>query len=578
MSNFSDWTTNVFANGTTPAINYVNLNKNENALAKIMPELNYSNNMNFKRVLEYGALRSQKLIESFEDLSSFTTATSEGTPTFTQDYSSNVYGKSGIRLTEDNNTTGSIYMYKTLGTALDLSVSDSGDAMASNDYIMVAFYLDDVTKVNSIFMRMGDDTSNYFYFVSTTGLISGWNVKSFRKDLWNSTGTPTSDWSNIGYYRFGIETTASAQNTYCIFSKCWTARRQATYSSSNPFYYNDGEGNFDEEPYIVSAMESVIITDNKLMKRGWMLGNSTTYPTMNEVFCTVNSFVLQAEIYCKYAGYGGCVIWYQDVNNYLMFGLYGNDFYIYENDAGSGAIQVYTTVSSVARDTRMILDVEKQGDVCRASLTIDGQGTYYLDYLTGITTGTAGCVGFTKFTENDYGFITDFVVAHNRAMLPSTFNKNISIFVPKLQDETVSNSTTLQDDNELILNLPPNKLFKIHCRIIALASDDNPDINVAFTVDNSYRYFSGRYALGSSQAVTNVLASDARFGYWSAVTFGAGFGIDGTANESVITEEFYLYTGNSGNVVTLQWAQKILDATYPVTVSAGSYIMGIEIG
>lgn len=569
MSDFSDWTTNIFSNGTTPAINEVNLNKNENALEDVMDELNYSHNMNFKRIMNHAYTRSERLIDNFESIASYSTS---GAGTFTQDYDVR-YGRSGIRITETNDTAGLLGVYKTI-TAMDLTEYNFGYA-EDNDYIVVSVYLSDVTKFEDIYIRLGDDSSNYRFFTLSTGdMDTGWNIEYLRKDYWSTTGSPSALFSNVAYVFFGAITYASASGEYCVFDICTMGRRDSSYLDSNPFFFDDGTGTLDEQPYIVSNTGSLVYNDTKIMRQAWMLNDADSFPTMNEVLCTVNSFCLQAEIFCKNDGYAGAVQWYVDTSNYFLISVQSDTLLFYQYVSGSGSTVASTSLSGLVKNDRVLLDIEKQGTLFRVSLTVDGDAVYYLDYNTTIV-DSAGCVGFTRANTSDFYAVTNFTVGHNRSLLTPNFGK-FSRIVRKNENEDVIASTSLQDDDELYVKLPPNRMIKIRSMIQASSTSATPDITVGYSISGEYEIVSSRYAVSSPPGVTDVKDSNTRFFVISSFTYPAEFGLEGTADESYINDEFFIFTGPSGNTVQFRFAQ-LSSSVSATTIEADSYIYAIEL-
>ena len=570
MSDFSDWTTNVFQNGTTPAINEVNLNKNENALAKVMPELNYSSNMNFRRIMNYAQNRNQRLIDNFESLASFTTS---GTATFENDFTNSLFGRSCIKVTELNDTAGLLGIYKSI-SAMDLTDFEDGNTSASTDYISIFVYFSDITKFDTVYIRLGDDSSNYFYFNATASTYNtGWNMISFTKSSFATTGSPTANFANVAYVFFGAVTYGSATGEYFIYDMCQLARRDSGYSDPNPFFFNDGNGNYDEEPYIVSGFGSLVSNDNQIYKQAWYNFEDQTYPTMNEIFCTVNSFCLQAETFSKADNYGVNIIWYVDSNNYLLIGVNSGTFLIYEYVSASGSTVDFLSVN-ISKNDRMVLDVEKQGSVIRTSLTIDGDNVYYLDYETTIS-DTAGCVGFTRANGSDWYAVTDFVISHNRNFLVPGFNK-FSRVVRKKEDQEITSNASLQDDTELFVKLPPNKMIKIRSMIIASGPSTTPDIVVGYSISNNYHDITTRFTTGAPPGTSDVKDSNTRFYIISSPTYPAEFGIDGTTAENYINDEMFIHTGMDGNTVQFRFAQLTSNASV-TRVEADSFIIAEEL-
>lgn len=133
----------------------------------------------------------------------------------------------------------------------------------------------------------------------------------------------------------------------------------------------------------------------------------------------------------------------------------------------------------------------------------------------------------------------------------------------KTADESVSSSTTVQDDDHLFFTLAANSFYELKCWLRVYAATGTPHFRYAFVeADGEY----DTYVRSFDQGGTTTTASDA-------------------ANESVVddvlalnaaTEKLmeitgWIRTGGSGGVFKLQWAQWTSDAT-ATTVRAGSYM------
>ena len=308
MSNFADYTEITYIDGDTPAINATNLNKNEEALNNIMSELNYSKGFSFEYVKEYGYNRGMLDVEDFEDVSVWSSA---GAATLSQEYAV-VYGASGIKCSESDNTGSRQGIYRSISSK-DLTVFNNGDDAPANVYVCLLFYVSNDTLVNYLVVDIGTDSSNYYRFSSSNSSFStGWTYRDMREDNFSVIGSPS--WDNIGFLRFQFDTADNAQGEYVIFNKLFLVRRDGGYFSGNPFYYDDGSGNFTEEPYIISDYGSIVSFDNKLNRLGNTIYGNYIYPNMNEIFCTVNSFYFKGEAYSKISNYGMCIQWYIDSN------------------------------------------------------------------------------------------------------------------------------------------------------------------------------------------------------------------------------------------------------------------------
>ncbi|MBI4160711.1 MAG: LamG domain-containing protein [Candidatus Yanofskybacteria bacterium] len=134
----------------------------------------------------------------------------------------------------------------------------------------------------------------------------------------------------------------------------------------------------------------------------------------------------------------------------------------------------------------------------------------------------------------------------------------------KSSDESVTSSTTLQNDDELKLTLAANKTYTIDAVIFATSASSNPDFKIAFTVPSGATMTLGYIAASPSNLLTQgeLLSSS---GTASQV-------IPLRANASaVVLVKGTVVIASTGGDLTLQWAQFTSNATATV-VKAGSYI------
>ncbi|MBI4496319.1 MAG: hypothetical protein HY689_00235 [Chloroflexi bacterium] len=124
--------------------------------------------------------------------------------------------------------------------------------------------------------------------------------------------------------------------------------------------------------------------------------------------------------------------------------------------------------------------------------------------------------------------------------------------VRKTSDETVNNSNTLQNDDELFHALAANEVWEFRCLILRSYTDGTPDIKVAFTVPTG--------ATLTWRTVTRAAGS--------ATTDETPVGASGSAasQESIVSPMLMVLEGlvingaNAGNL-QLQWAQNTAHAS-----------------
>ena len=87
-------------------------------------------------------------------------------------------------------------LYKTMAYAFNY---------AATDYVVVYFYIQDATKLNSLSLDLGQDSSNYYNIAAPKQTLSnGWNYLEFDLST-RTTGTGTPSLSAIDYFRLNFD-------------------------------------------------------------------------------------------------------------------------------------------------------------------------------------------------------------------------------------------------------------------------------------------------------------------------------------------------------------------------------------
>lgn len=141
-------------------------------------------------------------------------------------------------------------------------------------------------------------------------------------------------------------------------------------------------------------------------------------------------------------------------------------------------------------------------------------------------------------------------------------------FVRKTGDESVTSSTALQDDDELLFAIGTSGtwIFKFH---LAYSAGTTGDIKIAFNVPASA---TGRYM--TNALVSTAASASGSFVTWTTTdltdTGAAGFGGPGATDGHMMVEVIVVSGGTGGNVV-LRWAQNTSNGTATI-VRANSYL------
>lgn len=142
----------------------------------------------------------------------------------------------------------------------------------------------------------------------------------------------------------------------------------------------------------------------------------------------------------------------------------------------------------------------------------------------------------------------------------------LSVQVTKQADESVASSTTMQDDNELVLPVEANATYQLSMWVPYSSTSGTPDILCDFTVP------SGADLYRSVYGVTNATAAGVGDIEWSA---NATAGTDDRRASYNGTNTLLIFgrlntSATAGNL-QFRWAQAVSDAA-AVTVKAGSWM------
>lgn len=575
MGEFGKFTQQTFVDDSYAVpIDEDNLNEIERICKITDTELQRSQTVDFKKYKNYYYNRNVKTIEKFQDNTDWTLS---GSTTLSDDTTNKFLGLNSIKCLENDNSSSDVGMYRSI-SALDLTKFNDGTASDTGDFIVLSFLLSDYTKVNHITIQLGADSSNYFTLSSSSYITNDdyWRITYFKKSAF-STGAGSPVWSNIQYIKVTWNSTASAQNEYVSFQFMGMIRKEASDNNypDNFQKYAGATSGWENQLYEF-VTPHVFTIDPIINKLGFINGNWITGSSeiALHVYCSVISFIAQAEAYNKEANWGMCWTWYVDAINYINVYIESGNLKIH---AKENNVSTYTTLAldnTLLYNERYQLFMEKDGDTVRSILKKDGENEKIVEYETSIDSNQDGCVYLGWFGVSGPDFVTDFVVTSTENFKQESWDK--PKIVIKKTDENVSSSATMQADDELYMYLPPNKIFEISSKIIADSSSATPDIRVEYIVTGDYTQLTGRFAIAPPTNITDVLDSNTKYGYWSGLNFDATHGIDGTGNESIIDEYFYISTGNSGCKVQMQWAQSTSNAT-ATTVKAGSYLKATEV-
>lgn len=144
-------------------------------------------------------------------------------------------------------------------------------------------------------------------------------------------------------------------------------------------------------------------------------------------------------------------------------------------------------------------------------------------------------------------------------------------FVRKTADESVTSSTTLQNDDHLLYTIGATGSYVIDVHLFATsAANAAGDINIAFT------FPTGSFYVGGTGPDTGLASGGVQTGQWGAnalpYTSGAVFNSYGLSTGHNYIHLEALFVATATGTLQLQWCQNSSNANAS-TVKAGSHML-----
>lgn len=148
----------------------------------------------------------------------------------------------------------------------------------------------------------------------------------------------------------------------------------------------------------------------------------------------------------------------------------------------------------------------------------------------------------------------------------SALNSSLPRIVRKTSDETVNNSATFQDDNELFLSVEASTSYRVHLQLV-YQSNATPDFKYQFTAPSGATFpvwtFLGK---GGGVLVHDIAGSS-----------GGVVGLDGNAANTAFEAWGILVVSSTAGTLRVQWAQNTANASDTI-VRAGSFLELVRAG
>ena len=555
-----DYSETTWVNNSSPYINQTNLNNIEDKITELDENFRRDKSFNFGTYKKYMYQRNTKPIEDFRDETDFSATGA----TLSGDMTNTIMNVQSLKVLEPNNTSGYVTAEKTFSSTLDLTKFIDGGSSSTSDIILIIFYVSDVTKLDNVFVSLGDDSSNYYYIGYSAGALSnGWNIGIPQKSDFTMVGSP-GGWNSIDYINCEWASKSNAQNEYVSFQWVQLVREDSDYSGyGNPFQLNDGSSysnlfNIIQDYY-------VLYNDARRNEVGFMKvepENDAQCLSLNYDDC--RSFSAKFQIQCVESGELPSITWYVDSDNYIEVYVTSDDLVIYMYESAAGTTSNIDLNTSLNVDDIATLIFEKDGSTIRAIFESGGTITVVEDQ-TSLTTDE-GSLYAGGTSSNSYGIILDYIITSNQGLL---LPEKKSWIKRKQVTEEVASSTTMQNDDELYFYLESNSLYRIEA-VLTVTGNSTAQIKCDWELTGSAAVVANnRKCRGMAPGDTDVTDCNMKTSIHN-ITTDVPYGIEGTSG--FITEEFFIRTFDAYGKIQFRWAQVSSNAT-ATQVTSSSYLV-----
>lgn len=561
MAEFGNFIEKTWTNGSGESINATTLNLRETKIGQLDEECRRSQSISFSEYKDYFTTRSTQVISTFDAKDDWTLT--DGVATDSSTY--NRVGKSGIKIVDNDASAGWLRIYRT-DFSIDLDVfMNQDDASSTSDYIYLLYYCNDASKVSDITVRLGQDTSNYYYLTFSSGITTGYQSAYMLKSNF-STGAGSPSWSStFTYVSVGWNSTSSAGGDYVIFDILGMIRED--WTNSHVWSLDDGNGNWDVE-VLDPQTEVYQYYDPFFGKIGLQKGEGTWSYGLH-AYCDVTDFVAEIEHHVTVQGELSNFRWGIDANNYIDVYVTSSTFYIDEYVSASGGhVATLSLPYTLEKFSQARVVIEKNGTYIRAILKTDSW-TLAGDYETSLT--DAGCCYICgSVSGTNFSFVSDFVFSH----MPTNLLIDDWAYPKIIKNETVessSNNSSWVNISDCIIDLA-HGVYEIEINLHFNCASETPDITFSFSSsDILYNVDGGIGVIGPAIGSTNPgAAEEGKFASYDALDDEIYFGTDINVGYAVI--KTVVTVPGIGYTIYPRFHQRNTDGSNPVYVRKETYV------
>lgn len=477
-----------------------------------------------------------------------------GTETVSDDDGDNdtMYPDGATRVTSASATSGVSVGGYTSSLSLDLTQFPDGSASTDDDYILFSFVINDVTKWNYGGLRIGLDSSNYYYkYPYATAMVDGVNHFVYKKSDFNETGTPV-DWSSVTYLalRFTGADSVDTTGEWYTLQAVQLIRANPDNDFPSPRQLPNGGGTL-EEPF-GEPLSYIVLKQSPGKTPGYArLKSDTSSETIRFNDKTVNTFYSEMLQYISYNSYSTGLGFKIDSDNYIQCYVESDTFYLQVYEAGSLVDSDSQALNTgIERFDTVKLVLEKDGDDVRAQC-----GDARLTASTSLT--DEGYIVCNQPTVNSLGVITGWSVSNER--------KEAKKYPQLVWQRDYVDNTSLAETN-LHTYLEPSSMYHIDARL-CVQGDIAGSCLVDWDYNGDIEQVSYRCCRGLGVGESSVTAAAQRTSNHSLGT-NVSYGL-ATANHTLM-EDFVIRTGPLGGRLVMRAGS----TTSTVTINGvGSYMI-----
>lgn len=296
-------------------------NRLENIESKKAEETMITNSFHADPVAYYGNV---KTIDDFQDASTWVV----GNGTQSVDTANVKIGKQSLKLIETDVVTTYLSSRKN-GISLDLTKLNNGEVSTDNDYIVVALFVSDVTKIVEVIINFSQDTpfastNRKRLGISPAELVNGWNFIKKKKSAIATTGTGA--WTGIQSIEAAWVSTDNAQGAYVSFQLLQLVKADHLENYPNPFQRNG------VRDFAINSGEWFVGEEfgKKIVREFIKNADADSLVSVTEF----EDFTASARVSCQSNTRADLFAWIIDTTNYLLVVIRDDMFRLGKVEAG----------------------------------------------------------------------------------------------------------------------------------------------------------------------------------------------------------------------------------------------------